>query len=153
MKNLKIKSAILALSLGLMQLLYSCGAASDTDAVETTLNSSETDESTEETEPDVLEGLDLGGETIRFYTSISDYDYETSNNYIEGSGEENGDAVNDAVYYRNLNTEEKLNVKLEFIQTDQLWDTIGADIQKTVWRATISTTSSSMTCIRSLIFR
>ena len=132
MKNLKIKSTILALSLGLMQLLYSCGAASDTDAVETTLNSSETDESTEETEPDVLEGLDLGGETIRFYTSISDYDYETSNNYIEGSGEENGDVVNDAVYYRNLNTEEKLNVKLEFIQTDQLWDTIGADIQKTV---------------------
>ena len=77
MKNLKIKSAILALSLGLMQLLYGCGAASDTDAVETTSNSSETDESTEETEPDVLEGLDLGGETIRFYTSISDYDYET----------------------------------------------------------------------------
>ena len=36
MKNLKIKSAILALSLGLMQLLYGCGAASDTDAVETT---------------------------------------------------------------------------------------------------------------------
>ena len=78
MKNLKIKSAILALSLGLMQLyVYLFGAASDTDAVETTLNSSETDESTEETEPDVLEGLDLGGETIRFYTSISDYDYET----------------------------------------------------------------------------
>lgn len=128
MKNLKIKSAIMAFCLGLMQLIYGCGAASESDAVETTSNSSDTVESTEETEPDVLEGLDLGGETIRFYTSISDYDYETSNNYIEGSGEENGDVVNDAVYYRNLNTEEKLNVELEFIQTDQLWDTIGADI-------------------------
>ncbi len=122
----------MAFCLGLMQLIYGCGAASGPDAVETTSNSSEADGSTAETEPDVLDGLDLGGEIIRFYTSISDYDYETSNNYIEGSGEENGDVVNDAVYFRNLNTEEKLNVELEFIQTDQLWDTIGADIQKTV---------------------
>lgn len=133
MSTKRTNAALLALCIFMSQLLASCGAQGAADDNVEAKNTSESNtESVVETEPDILDGLDFGGETIRFYTSISNYDYETSNNYIEGSGEENGDLVNDAVYYRNLNTEEKLNVKLEFIQTDQLWDTIGADIQKTV---------------------
>lgn len=86
----------------------------------------------QETEKDNLEGLDFGGEIIKFYTSVSNYDYKTSNDLIEGSGEENGDIVNDSVYYRNMNVEEALNVSLEFIQVDKDWDTIGDDIRKTI---------------------
>ncbi|MBQ2279258.1 MAG: hypothetical protein II333_11870 [Clostridia bacterium] len=80
----------------------------------------------EETEPDILDGLNYGGTSFRIRTS----DTTISSNYlIEGSGELNGDVVNDTVFERNLEVAETLNVKFEYIHTNNNWDKVYQEIQ------------------------
>ncbi len=73
-----------------------------------------------ETEPSAYEGYDFGGKALRIFSSADSDDSTNANFLIAGSGETNGEIVNDAVYARNIKVEEGLNVKLEFTPGD--WD-------------------------------
>jgi hypothetical protein len=56
--------------------------------------------------------LDLGGETINiwYFTQCS----SSTESFIDMKGEQSGEVVDDALYWRNLSVEEQLNVKLNF---------------------------------------
>ena len=61
----------------------------------------------EETETEFIDpfaGEDFGGREFRVYTSVDDTDATNGNAFIQGSGELNGEAVNDAVFERNAKT-------------------------------------------------
>jgi hypothetical protein len=99
------------------------GTSAEADSAEAV---SEENEVPEETEPDILDGLNYGGTSFRIRTS----DTAISSNYlIEGSGELNGDVVNDTVFERNLEVAETLNVKFEYIHTNNNWDKVYQEIQ------------------------
>ena len=92
-----------ALFLALLLLVVSCSnqtpddtaPASDSPGIQDALS----EETEAETEPDFLADVRYDGTTFSIMTS----DTTISSNYlIEGSGEMNGDNVNDAVFERNL---------------------------------------------------
>ncbi len=86
-----------------------------------------------ETEPaDPLASYDLGGDVIRIYTSVDATDATNANALIEGSGEENGEVVNDAVYKRNLDVSELLNINYEFTHANEDYFSVQPAIQKIV---------------------
>ena len=61
--------------------------------------------------PEHLEGLDFGGETVNFIVCISTVDdFNTRSIKVD---EDDGDAVNSAIYARNEKIEQKLNVEIE----------------------------------------
>ncbi|MFA6947766.1 MAG: hypothetical protein WCQ72_02185 [Eubacteriales bacterium] len=105
--------------------LVSCGGTpSETQALTTsadtapaeTVTETETDRSTY---PDSLPELDFGGETVTIYSRDTEpYSYEM------GAEELNGEAVNDAIYARNLSVEEKLNVKISVVRADSVSDSV-----------------------------
>ena len=70
-------------------------------------------------EPDKFDNIDLGGDKLRVWSSINDYDSTNAHDLIAGTGAENGEVVNDAVYMRNMKVEEALNIKLEFTPCDE----------------------------------
>ncbi len=103
--------------------LISCGStpSSETESSEPDIPAAEETKAPAETEPDILDGLDYKGATFHIRTS----DTAISSNYlIEGSGELNGDVVNDTVFERNLEVSETLNVKFEYTHTNNNWDAV-----------------------------
>jgi len=73
----------------------------------------------EETETEFIDpfaGEDFGGREFRVYTSVDDTDATNGNAFIQGSGELNGEAVNDAVFERNAKVCDLLNISLSFIE-------------------------------------
>ncbi len=77
----------------------------------------------EETEaPDRFAGTDFGGRTFRVYTSVDEMDATNGNAFIAGSGELNGESVNDAVYERNELVSELLNIRYDFIEANFTYD-------------------------------
>ncbi|MGN1346716.1 MAG: hypothetical protein ACI4V1_08015, partial [Eubacteriales bacterium] len=111
--------------------LVSCGKTESEEASgeQGTAPEKENGETTETTAPDILDGLDYNGATFRIRTSDTNI---SSNNLIEGSGELNGDSVNDAVFERNLEVSEALNVKFEYEHTNNNWDKVYESIQTLV---------------------
>ena len=111
----------------------SCGDASSTEA-QTKAPTNDTGAVEEVTaEPDPFEGFDFGGEEIRMLVSANDYDGRGSSNYaIKHEEEENGDIVKDAVYKRNMNVEELLNVKFVFTDNEEDYTVIPKTINKFV---------------------
>ena len=85
-----------------------------------------------ETEANKFEGMDFAGEEMRIQTSINADDSTNANALIEGAGEETGDVANDAVYKRNLDVEEMLNVKLSYIESNYTYSTAQAATQKII---------------------
>ncbi|MFA6948498.1 MAG: hypothetical protein WCQ72_05915 [Eubacteriales bacterium] len=124
-------SALLLACLMLCGVITGCGAA-DNSGPSVTAAAGETTAAETTTEPDPLAGIDLAGETIRIYTSVNDNDATNANFLIEGSGEENGDVANDAVYARNAHVEDMLNVKLEFIQSDLDYGAVISSVSKII---------------------
>ena len=113
--------------------MAACGSSgSDAPANTTAAQAGEIAETEEETEPDKFEGIDLGGVEIRIQTSIDDDDSTNANFLIEGTGAENGDVVNDAVYKRNVDIEDLLNVKLTFIESDETYSTAQSAVKKII---------------------
>ena len=107
----------------------SCGDSGKDPAVDTAA----ADTTAEETEaPDPLAAYDLAGDTIRIYTSIDATDSTNANALIEGTGEENGEIVNDTVYKRNMDVSELLNVQFEFIPASETYSTVQTAISKIV---------------------
>ena len=121
-KQLCLALAVIML-LGTLAIMTACADSGDDtpDAAETTTtapganiqpeggDSADTApaDTTTEVVPDALPSLDYKQEQIDFLAwkqGVLEY-------YAE---EQNGDAVNDALYYRNITVEERLNIKLEF---------------------------------------
>ena len=128
-KHVRIVSLLLAALL----LGASCseGAAEETGTAPSTpiVQNGEPEKTEPETEPDFLEGVRYDGETFSIMTS----DTTISSNYlIEGSGELNGDNVNDAVFERNLAAEDRLGVKFTYTQTNRNWDTVAAQVTQLI---------------------
>lgn len=118
--NKKI-ALFLALVLASANVLVACGESE----TETTSDTTTVDTTVTETVDDpfaAYAGYDFGGKSLRVYSSADDFDSTNANFLIAGSGEQNGEIVNDAVYARNLKVEEGLNVSLEY--TECYWDYI-----------------------------
>ncbi len=117
----------ISLALLLTLLLASCGGT--TAETETTAQAETAIQETEiiETQPrDSLPAdLDFAGETVTLYVdklcSLPEFHSELT-----------GDVVEDAVYYRNLTVEERLNVTLSFVDAESSW----SDNLKSNWAST-----------------
>lgn len=121
---------MIILLLGMILLLSACGTESDDIANETTTtyNSDITTELEEEANrgntPDSLPSdLNFDGETINIYYFGSD-----DSHYYDAVGEMTGDIVYDAVYNRNAEIEERLNVKLNWIRGSDDWNTYPSSV-------------------------
>ena len=130
MKTNKWLALFLAMAMTL-PMFASCG---DSETAETapTANAGETTAVEETEEPDPFAGTDFGGKELRISSSIDTYDSTNAHHLIAGSGELNGEIVNDAVYQRNMDVEELLNVKLNFIPSEWTWANGHTEIEKLV---------------------
>ncbi len=99
--------------------MTACGEGTTETTADTTPANGETTEAVE-TEFNPYAGYDFGGKALRVFSSADDFDSTNAHFLIGGSGETNGEIVNDAVYARNIKVEEGLNVKLEYTPGD--WD-------------------------------
>ena len=87
----------------------------------------------EETEwIDPFAGTDFGGRAFRVYTSVDDTDATNGNAFIQGSGELNGEAVNDAVFERNAKVCDLLNISLAFTEASLTYSNHEATIKKQI---------------------
>lgn len=125
----KTRFICLLLALLMTLPLASCGNTT----TETTDNSQTADttlsETTEETEPDILAGLSYNGATFHIMTSDTDI---SSNYLLEGSGELNGDNVNDAVFQRNVATEEQLDIHFTYTQTNRSYSDVYKEVSQII---------------------
>ncbi len=114
-------------------IVTSCAAPADDTASTSagTIAEITEEEATTELQPNIPEGLDFAGEDFLFLvSSASDtngVDWVTYDIWVEN---ENGEAVNDAVFARNLYLKEKYNVNIK--QTDSGGSTTLALTQKSV---------------------
>ncbi len=74
------------------------------------------------------ENLDLDGRNFNIYCSIS----SKNDKYFQGTEEQSGDVVNDAIRARNTAAEERLNIKLRTDSYDDSWDTVARSISKLI---------------------
>lgn len=94
-------------------------AACGNDVSETTADTSaQAETETETAEPSIYDGYDYSGKALRIFSSINEFDSTNAHHLIAGTGETNGEIVNDAVFARNTAVEEGLNIKLEFTPCD-----------------------------------
>ena len=133
MKKQRIFAALLA-ALMLTALFAACGGKDDAAEIpqETQAADATTAETTEEDtvyKADIPENTDFGGYNFRFLHWFNTGWEERINKDLVAE-EMNGDFLNDAVYERNRNVEELLNIKI----TSQLEDlgSIGGKVQKAV---------------------
>lgn len=114
--------------------LTACGSTEDEP--ETNIPNAENGETVQETEPetepDPFEGTDFGGKSLRINSSNDSYDSTNAHRLIAGSGEMNGEIVNDAVYKRNEDVQEFLNVKLEITPSEWTYSNANTQIEKIV---------------------
>lgn len=117
----------LALLLLASLLLASCGTTvpEETDAGTAPVQ-------TEAETVDPLAGIDFGGKTLRVSSSIDTYDSTNAHALIAGSGELNGEIVNDAVYQRNQTVMEMLNIEMDFIETEWNYNNLYQELEKLV---------------------
>ncbi len=109
------KRQLISLLLALLLVGTSCGAGETVS--ETTADTAVTETETEaETEiQGKLPARDFGGETITVYTRSAP-NYPQFDSYEITSAELTGDVLNDAIYNRNSNVEEKYNLVMEEIK-------------------------------------
>lgn len=127
--------ALLLAALLVAGSLASCGNGNTETMPDTTADtaSGANTDTTEETEaPDPFAGTDFGGKSLRLNASADTYDATNAYRFIAGSGEMNGELINDAVFNRNAAVQELLNIKLEFTPTEWNYDQAYAQIEKLV---------------------
>ncbi len=114
-KNARIASSLMAIAL-LSTAMISCGeTAADTDnTANTTAPADDTAAATEDLgpKPDLPEGADFGGHTVRFLT-LTNY-----NNNFRLAVESDGETLNDAGVRRNDAVSELFNVEFETVEMD-----------------------------------
>ena len=125
--------AFTAAILPLMLLALSCGGDAKTQdgkngIVEEKNSEGEINEKAKKLQPDLPDGLDFGGEAFTFLVTGPDYGYgyyETKDIYAEA---QNGETMNDAVYLRNRNVEDRLNINI----AEQKSDNVAGDAKKLI---------------------
>lgn len=125
------RKRMFALLLAAALLSFSLAACGETEVVETQ-NTADTTVITETEEADPFADVDFGGQTLRISSSIDEEDSTNAHRLIAGSGELNGEVVNDAVYHRNMTVQELLNVELEFLPSEWTWSNGHTEIEKLV---------------------
>ncbi len=111
--------------------MLSCGGEGTETTADTTAVNGENTEAVE-TEYNPYAEYDFGGKALRVFSSADDFDSTNAHFLIAGSGETNGEIVNDAVYARNLKVEEGLNVKLEYTPGEWTYSDIPAGIDQLI---------------------
>ena len=106
----------------------SCGKDEETTKPDTDTDTSSSTEQTAETDADPYAGYDFGGATLSIFSSADSFDSTNANSLIAGTGEMNGELVNDAVYNRNAKVEDGLNVKLAYTPGEWTYSDIAAGI-------------------------
>lgn len=130
----RILSCLLA-ALLLAPTLVGCGNTTDETTADTTdVSANPTQTDPVETEPELLSGVPagttFGGETVSiWYTTASVSVAET---YLNLAGENNGETLDDALYYRNIAVEDLLDVKLDYFDSQVTTDQTGATLEKLV---------------------
>lgn len=110
-----MKRHISILLLASMLLSFVACADSDTGLQDTTQNSNNDTSAAETDLYDAIPKKDYNGEEIRIYS------YNTSGSYHESEfmiAEQTGDTIDDAIYKRNILTEERLNIHLNYFGED-----------------------------------
>lgn len=128
------KPILIALALATVLSAFSCASGGTADAAGTSEASARTETSAETTTASVLgeklDSLDLKGQKVVFRVNGSNSTTKTTN-YL--NDEQDGDPINDAVYLRNSEVEDKLNVKLTFdVQPYAKYNTVAATIRTLV---------------------
>ncbi|MGM9625400.1 MAG: hypothetical protein ACI3XM_06790 [Eubacteriales bacterium] len=131
---MKIRNISLLLLAGLLAAgsFVSCGDAADKGDVTTpaVVDGSADSASVTTEEIDPFAGFDYGGEEVRILVSANDYDGQGSSVYaIIEEEEENGDVVKDAVYKRNSDVEELLNVNFVYTENTEDYTKIPKTLQ------------------------
>lgn len=126
--------ACLLAALLLLPTLTGCGNSGEESTVDTSADVQNTVTETEETEETLLSGVPEGttfdGESVSiWFTATGNSVAET---FINLAGENNGETLDDAIYYRNLAVEDLLDVKLDYFESDVTTDKTGATLEKLV---------------------
>ena len=128
MKNAKNMLLVLLAALLTASSLTACGGAEpvqETESVgDTTAVQTETETEDERAVQDNVPEMDFGGQGFRSIVQAST-DYEI---YIE---EESGDALKDAIYYRNRDVEERFNVVIE-APSSETYDALSPRVKKSI---------------------
>lgn len=137
MKKLISLLLVLCLTLGSAAAFSSCSETTSDDEGKTAdptspASDAEVPEETETEFIDPFADTDFGGRDFRVYTSVDDTDATNGNAFIQGSGELNGEAVNDAVYERNAKVSELLNINPTFIEASLSYSNHEATIKKQI---------------------
>ena len=93
-------------------------------------------EEEEEVFVDPFLGTDFGGREFRIYTSVDTNDASNADQFIRGSGELNGEAVNDAVFERNSYVQELLNIALSYTEANYDYSVVEANVKKSIMAGT-----------------
>lgn len=133
---MKLKNVAFLFLAGLLTAgsFVACGGSPSGDDKKTPENTSTTtaaDAATEE--PDPFADFDYGGAEVRILVSANDYDGHGSSLFtIKNEDEETGDVVKDAVYKRNKDVEELLNVKFTFTENTDDYGAIPKTLQQVI---------------------
>ncbi len=130
--NVLRKCIAFALILCMLLPMLACASDQENNNEEKTTGAGNVESSGEA--PDPFAGTDYKGKEFRILTSTNaaSVGMGNSNFMIEGTGQTGEDIVSNAVYQRNLDTEELLNVKLKFVRMDQTYDQVANDIKRMV---------------------
>ncbi|MHC1696314.1 MAG: hypothetical protein AB9835_13810 [Eubacteriales bacterium] len=137
-KQLPVRVLPLLLSLLIMlPLIFSCSQSTEQGGKETTTTAQETLQLTTEDpgpQSSLPADLDFGGETINiwYFTKNSD----VSESFVDLQGDIEGDVVDSAIYKRNRDIEEQLNIKLNFIDSGVASSDTGSAVRKQVLSGT-----------------
>lgn len=114
--------------------LVSCGNAGNEPETNTpNANGADTAQETEsETEPDPFAGVDFEGQSLRISSSNDFTDSTNAHRFIAGTGEMNGEIVNDAVFKRNEDVQTLLNMTLEITPSEWTYSNANTQIEKIV---------------------
>lgn len=128
------KRRILAALLAFV-LLTSAGCAGNTTKEPDTgaeSGTTATTETVDSTETDPYADVDFGGQSLRFCSSNDTFDATNAHRLIAGSGELNGEMINDAVYNRNAYVQELLNIKLDFTPVEWAYNISRDELNKLI---------------------
>jgi len=132
MKKIRIFSALIALASAL-PILASCtqdtppdetGITEDTAAVQTAESTADGETERSQIKDSLPENLQFAGRTFSVYVATQAV-YDT---YVVGVEDKEGDIVNDAVHTRNLNVQERLDIKLNAKAFADTYQTAAASI-------------------------
>lgn len=113
--------------------LTSCSEAGTDEKTADNTSNEITNAAEEETEYiDPFAGTNYAGRDFRVYTSINTFDSTNGDRFIRGSGELTGEMVNDAVFKRNSDVCELLNINLAFTEADYDYGTVESKIQASI---------------------